>query len=281
MLKSSLLKFLLYFTSSISIIIANEIFSNSNWNDLRITWGSNPFSPTSFVGLPLTEKEATEKGWVKEKGCKDGIKGNRYILNNDRGVILIFNADGKVAGLAAAIPKGLPFNFPSKKVQEYMNEEGNEYIINAYFMDPEKVCDLKQINGDRFLIHSNKNSLVLNSLKENEIDQSKWTRGQCYFTMGAHYWLSLNDKNNKVSYDTDPDDFFPIFLQFNKYKLNGFGWAFNFNITSDRFERFKPTDMGLRPFFREVPKFFTNPTQANGVSTLHVYLQQNPELSYC
>lgn len=49
MLKSSLLKFLLYFTSSISIIIANEIFSNSNWNDLRITWGSNPFSPTSFV----------------------------------------------------------------------------------------------------------------------------------------------------------------------------------------------------------------------------------------
>jgi hypothetical protein len=278
MFKSSILILIAYFSS---ISNQNQIFSNSNWNDLRITWGTNPFSPTTFVGLPLTEKDALDKGWKKEKGCSDGIKGNRYILNNDRGVILIFNADGKVSGLAASIPKGLPFNFPSKKIQEYINEEDKEYIINAYFMDPEKACERNQINGDRFVIHSNKKSIVLNSLKENELDLSKWTRGQCYFTMGAHYWLSLNKNNNKVSYDTHPDDFFPIFLQFNNYKFNGFGWAFNFNITSNRFERFKPTNAGLTPFFREVPKFFTNPEQADGVSTLHVYLQQNPELSYC
>ena len=68
--------------------------SNGNWNNLKVTWGINPFSSNNFAPLPRTENEAIQKGWTKEKDCSQ-VLGNRYVrysqkLNFNLYIELIF-----------------------------------------------------------------------------------------------------------------------------------------------------------------------------------------------
>ena len=39
-----------------------------------------------------------------ENNCSQ-VNGNRYILNGDRAVMLLFNENGNIAGISAGIPK--------------------------------------------------------------------------------------------------------------------------------------------------------------------------------
>ncbi len=50
------------------------------------------------MSLPRTEQEAIKQGWKKEKDCSQRVKGNRYFLNGDKAVLLIFDQSGKIAG---------------------------------------------------------------------------------------------------------------------------------------------------------------------------------------
>jgi charged multivesicular body protein 7 len=161
-----------------------------NWNDLKVTWGINPFGSNNFVSLPRTEQEAVQNGWTKEKGCSDGVNSNRYVLRGDRSVLLLFNANGIIAGIASALPKNLPFNVPSQNIQPYFDDEGDSFVISAYFIDPTSVCvknRFRQSTGDRLVFYSKQKSLSI-SLKENSID-TFWTKGKCFWTMGQHYWV--------------------------------------------------------------------------------------------
>ena len=181
------------------LTISHKCMGQTNWNDLKVTWGVNPFSSSNFASLPLSEKEAVQKKWTLDKSCKDGINGNRYILNGDRAVMLIFSSKGLIAGIAAGISKNLPFNFPSKQQQLYFNDEGDFWSITAYFVDPSSVCADKRVasTGDRLVFKSD--SFVRNvSLNEPNIDKF-WTKGKCFYTMGNHYWANIRgiplDKN--------------------------------------------------------------------------------------
>src|SRR5579883_712007 len=78
---------------------------NPDWNNLKVTWGLNPFSPSYFVAMPRTESDARAQGWTREKSCPE-VNGNRYVFMGDRAVILIFNMFGDIAGIATALPKG-------------------------------------------------------------------------------------------------------------------------------------------------------------------------------
>lgn len=250
----------------------------TNWNDLKITWGINPFDSNSFVSLPRTEREARSLGWIKEKDCSE-VNGNRYILNGDRAAMLIFNAKGVIAGIASAVPKGLPFNYPSNKIQKFFNDEGSFYSISAYFVDPDSVCSVqkseKQVTGDRLVIRSN-TFQVGAELKENQLN-SFWTKGECFYTMGVHYWA--NTFGVELLSNVDPDEFAPVFLLYNKGKLNGFGFAFNANLDSTRFEH--PPNSVLGRFFKNEPLFFKDPTKSGILSTMHVYLDSTPQFNLC
>ena len=78
--------------------------ANDNWNNLKVTWGINPFGANNFVAMPRTVGDAVSKGWVKEKDCTQ-INGNRYLLNGDRAVMLLFNEAGNIAGISSGVPK--------------------------------------------------------------------------------------------------------------------------------------------------------------------------------
>ena len=107
--------------------------ASESWNDLKVTWGINPFGSNNFVSMPRTEQEALTKGWTREKNCSV-VNGNRYILKGDRAVMLIFSKSGLIAGIASAIPKGLPFNFPSAAQQQYFNDEGDIILLAVKYI---------------------------------------------------------------------------------------------------------------------------------------------------
>lgn len=166
------------------------ILSNNNstnqWNALKTTWGVNLFNSNNFDSLPRIEFEARNKGWIKEKDCSQSI-GNRYTLNGDRSVILIYDISGKIAGIASAIPKNLPFNFPSAKIQRLLNDEGDYFTINAYFKDPALICLSQNILADRLVfkgkeleinVQLNEANISNFGLKENVFIAWVYTIGQ-------------------------------------------------------------------------------------------------------
>ena len=95
--------------------------------------------------------------------------------------------------------------------------------------------------------------------------------------MGLHYWADV--RGIPLSLDTPNDSFFPMFLLYNKGELNGFGWAFNANLTSPRLEH--PTASVVSNFMTAVPNFLFDPTKSGILSTLHIYLDSTPALNFC
>lgn len=272
--------FLFSFTIySCSGFLFSNVKEGTNWNDLKVTWGINPFDSANFQSLPRTESEAKSKGWVKEKGCSE-VNGNRYILNGDRAVMLIFNALGIIAGIASHVPKSLPFNFPSPKIQPLFVDEGDFFTISAYFVDPSSVCSpsasAKQVTGDRLIVKGSSKELNI-PLEQKDISSLVWTQGKCFYTMGVHFWADID--GNQLSENTEADNFAPLFLLYNKGKLNGFGWAFNADLPSKRYEH--PGQDVLGMFFNKIPKFFSDPNKSGKLSTLHIYLDSTPQFNFC
>lgn len=251
--------------------------NNEDWNDLKVTWGINPFG-SNYVSMPRTEAEAISKGWTKDRDCSNG-KGIRYVLKGDRAVMLLFGADGVIAGISAGVPKNMPFNFPSKNIQKFFDDEGDFWSISAYFTDPDSVCSPAQTRlstGDRVTFKSGTFELTA-AYKESDVDSTFWTLGQCFYTMGVHYWADISGA--QISETTDVDNFVPIFLQYNSGRLNGFGWAFNGDLKSSRYEH--PTSSVLTKFFKKVPSFFNDSNKTGVLSTLHIYLDSTPLFNFC
>lgn len=252
---------------------------NPNWNDLKIKWGPVPLPNEYFISMPRTVSDALSQGWLPEKNCSQ-VNGNRYTFKDDRAVILVFNSQGIIAGISTAIPKGLPFNFPSANVAKLMVDEGSFYTLTAYFIDPNTVCSPpiadKQITGDRLVIKGSQLELDI-ALQQSQIS-SYWTLGNCFYGMGDHYWADMTGPLNE---NTNPDNFVPMFLQYTQGRLVGFGWAFNAYLTSptNRYER--PVPSILNYFFKKVPNFVYDPTKSDGLSTLHIYMEDRPMDIYC
>jgi hypothetical protein len=250
----------------------------TGWNDLKVTWGMDPFNPNYFVSLPLSEAAAVQAGWIKENDCSK-INGIRYFKNNDRSVMSVYGADGLIAGISSAIPKNLPFNFPSKALQPYLVDEGNFYTMTMYFKNPNTVCQaaIRQNTGDRLVVKGQSGEMNI-PLTEIEVNiENKWTKGYCFNTMGLHYWRQVN--GSQITVDMNKDNFFPMFLLYNKGKLNGFGFAFNANLDSPRLEH--PTVDIINLFMKPTPSFFADKTQSEVLSTLHVFLDSTPFQNFC
>ncbi|XP_066275099.1 uncharacterized protein [Branchiostoma lanceolatum] len=246
-----------------------------------VTWGENPF--TSFRSLPRTVDAADAAGWKLEKSCGQ-VNGNRYILNGDPAVLLVFNAEGNIGGIATKVPKGL--DFPAGESAKYFQDEGDEYYtMTVYFQDPKTVCtgarrSKRLATGDALVISQDKVYMKV-PLDESDMEfmiNKEWTKGGCFFTMGRHYWLSgagvVNEKTKK-------EDFAPIFLLYNEGQLNGFGFVLNADLKSDRYEH--PPKEALGRFFGEngTPKFLSEAAKSSGLTTMHVYLDSTPYLNSC
>jgi len=257
--------------------------SDVTWDDLKVTWGPNPLSSYYFNSMPRTVEDAVYYGWVLEKDCSK-YNGNRYILNGDRSVILIFNTAGRIAGIATAFSKGQRFDYPSEKQAKYLQDEGTEYTINAYFQDPSTVCTMTKesvspkatfATGDRLIIVGDKITYTV-PINENELTEA-YSKGGCFPTMGRHYYGHVDAIPFTSS--IQPSELNPIFLLYNKGKLNAFGWIFNAYLEGDRYEHAPTSSASI--FLPAMPEFLSDPTANDLISSIHIFLDSTPLLNYC
>ncbi|CAG2202124.1 unnamed protein product [Mytilus edulis] len=209
----------------------------------HVTWGINPLSSTSFVAMPLTENDAKSQGFQKISDCGDssGLHGIRYVKDNDMNLILIYDVQGHIAGISAAVPTNMANGWPHAFLKGHpFIKSGNHHHISAYFVDPAIICasgrttalyHQQGVGTDLYI--QNGTDPIADSIKiphlQSGITSTHWTKGKCFPTMGLHYWYNIRK-------DMSCDEFYPSFLLYNGGKLNAFGWAFIADLTSSRLE---------------------------------------------
>jgi len=255
-----------------------------HWDKLTVKFGI-PLKDPGFYGFPMNEKEAVKmKFMMNEDACAtpNFYVGKRYALAGDTSAMVLFDANGQVAGMQMKFPAGhvLP---KSWKGSPFIEENGN-YYLTAYFIDPHRICDPTHKRDEHLLgnqVSIQMTSALMSSghspmrvmtlpLRETDIAKTKWTKGKCFWGMGQHYWYNVSKKMNC-------DDFFPVFLLYNYGLLNGFGWATSGYLESDYVEH-PPADK-LHMFFKEVPECLSAPGTQR--TTQHIYLDKRPYFNHC
>ncbi|XP_076460442.1 uncharacterized protein LOC143293456 [Babylonia areolata] len=258
------------------------LFSNVEWNGLSVTFGLNPFNSWVLDDLPRTMAAARYEGWTQISHCDASgtFRGNRYIKDNDYAVILLFDVNGYIAGIQCGIAK-TDGDFPPVKQRGHIfQEEGNHYFLTAYFTDPAAICSEGRTpeeysvegTGTGLYIQNGSDPItqsVLMPYLQDSVQGTNWTMGYCFPVMGKHYWYNITE-------DMSCDDFQPVFLLYNRGKLNAFGWALGIHQASQRFEH--PTQDKFGAFMNPVPRCLRNHAS---LSTMHIYMTARPSLNFC
>jgi len=245
--------------------------------------------------VPRELNVAVAQGWTLHKdGCKsakDRLPGARYILDNDLSVILVFDANGYIAGMQMGVPKSAITPGHLIKAATAIDDDSN-YAVSAYFVHPSRICDQsKSRTSDEFQNQGTAEKVYLQvgpkaatdvleiplTQDEQALAAQKWTKGKCLPTMGMHYWY-----NNTV--DTDCNELVPFCLLYNSGKFNGFCFAVAADFDNANPHRFEhPTGKDAKLCCMDpYPKCFDDTgLTTNKQSTMHVYLDSTPYLNFC
>ncbi|XP_059178842.1 uncharacterized protein LOC131957982 isoform X1 [Physella acuta] len=252
------------------VAVSTTELKQKKWDNLKVTWGMNPFNSQYFAGMPRTAAAAERQGFHKISDCNTTAKwrGQRYVLNNDYSVVLLYDVMGYIAGIQTTVPKG--GNYPSSLIRPPFVDDGDRWAISAYFVDPATICTTgrtqamfdQQGTGTNLYFQNSTvpEHSVLIPHKQADIGSTRWTEGRCFISMGKHYWYNMNVGMNC-------DNIFPAFLLYNGGELTAFGWALIADLRSPRYEHPRSQLYGL--FIKDVPTCLYN---AGTLSTMHIYL---------
>ncbi|KAK0049990.1 hypothetical protein Bpfe_020541 [Biomphalaria pfeifferi] len=270
---------LLYSTCVHGFFFSSE--PEKKWNALKTTWGANPFSSDNFVEMPRTEEKAIKEGFVKISGCNESsaFRGSRYVKSGDYAVVLLFDANGYIAGIQTGVSNHLGNGFPSSNMRPLFSEDRDQLFLTAYFVEPSLICTKGrsasefQLQGTGSNLYFQKGSdpaeLILMPRNESALPGTKWGDGKCFITMGKHYWYDFR-------IDTSCTDYFPMFLMYNDGMLNAFGWALAAELTSRRYEH--PPKSLLSLFIDTVPRCLYD---LDHMSTMHIFLTDKIRKNQC
>ncbi|GFO13113.1 hypothetical protein PoB_003961800 [Plakobranchus ocellatus] len=260
---------------------------------MKVTFGQDPAQ--FFRPQPRTVTEAANANFKPVVGSDKPIaaagacdpsphySGRAYVKDGDYSLTLLYDLNGFIAGIQAGIP--LPDVakqcYPCHKLRPPFVLDGidnSRVIITAYFTDPKDICTVGRVQtefdlegtGDNLWLQTGMypSNVTLIPKQQSQIG-TPWVEGKCFPTMGKHYWYNTTK-------DMSCDEFYPVFLLYNGGQLNAFGWAFAGYFNSVNYEH--PTAPVFPIFFNQIPDcLFTLP----GISTMHIYLTDNPFINKC
>uniref|UniRef100_A0A914VIG1 Uncharacterized protein n=1 Tax=Plectus sambesii TaxID=2011161 RepID=A0A914VIG1_9BILA len=254
--------------------------ADKKWDKFKVKWSYNPISSSAFYNLPRST-DADLRGFVeKDYHCNDAhepvgpFAGTRYWKDADPALMLIFDVNGIIAGIQTAVPKSQFAPMAGPTVNHPWIEDGDNWVLTAYFVDPSTICnggrtkeDLEnQGTGTGLYLQNGTNPktdiLFIDQDERKTLLNTKWTFGKCFYTMGNHYWYNVRE-------NMPCNEFFPMFLMYNKKKLNAFGFAINGQLSSPRYEH--PTHDVLNKFLNPVPTCLETEPAYEHLSTMHVF----------
>jgi len=257
-----------YFVAIVLFGIFSLVRSDLPWDRLQVTWGK-------FDNLPLTASAAVSAGYNLIHKCMDGdFLGNLYQVNGDIANMLIYDVNGKLAGVQTGITH-TPTTPNQIWWQKISNGTNSYYVITTYFVNPKTICSQPDSRtnpiGDRVAVKQGQKEVYLElPLNESDAVSQGWVIGKCFYTMGQHYWYNISNT-------MDCDYFFPVFIIYNKGLLTCFGTDVGAGETSPRWEH---------PGGPELYLFFDSNTlpsclfDGRKLSTQHMFLT-NGYLDFC
>jgi len=273
-----------YLVLSLLLCAAVAVDSRPDWDGFRVTFSRDPNNPWAFKNMPQDVMDDASLTF-RDDQCNTpnaNFLGQRYWYNGDPAITLLYDTNGIIAGIQTSIPKAI-FNPPVPLWNTKYIEDGIYWTLTAYFVNPRTICrggrSKKKLNrqgtGTGLYLQHGPNP-VKDSVhipdNERQVQRTSWTRGGCVPTMGQHYWYN-------VTREASCDLFVPDCLMYNKGKLTAFCFFANTNLESPRYEHSTPKTAGgsIIP----LPDcFFTNPAYQQ-MSTMHVYLIDDPKTSLC
>ncbi|KAL3847552.1 hypothetical protein ACJMK2_018457 [Sinanodonta woodiana] len=263
------------------------VLNDAKWDNLRVTWGMDPFDPNYFVSMPRTQQDALSEGWVMKSDCNAGrhFAGRRCWKDNDPSVMILYDVNGYIAGIQIGISKDVKtWSGEDYPFQQQINapfvDDGDLYVITAYFTDPAVVSNIGRTQSD-FNSHgigehlfiqngTHLNDVIMAPARESEVESTGWTKGKCFTSMGVYYWYNLH-------VDMPCSDLFPVFLLYNEGELSAFGWALHANVAGSQRLEHQPTS-SLSAFMETVPSCLDYP---GTMTTLHIYMNTRYLLNKC
>lgn len=259
-----------------------------NWTNLKVTWSPVPENPLGWGFNSLPRKLSDNKDWeLRDDLCATSggkFLGQRYWYKKDATLNLLFDKNGYIAGIQNSVEKS---KFKASASNKNFVDDGDYWTMTAYFIDPSLICGTgrteeeftKSGTGTGLWIQTGPNPLtdVFHAPeKENEIKQTKWGSGKCFYTMGQHYWYNITK-------DMDCDaDLVPNCILYNGGKLTSFCFAINGYFDSKRFDWPHPKKDVINKFMDPVPDCFANNPAYSVQSTIHVYFVDAPQItSWC
>ncbi|XP_054710838.1 uncharacterized protein LOC129220442 [Uloborus diversus] len=288
-----MLKFLFL---AVILVVSVSVRSEPTWQGLRVTWGVNLLSSRIFAKLPMTESKARSEGFAKiSSECSGGkFLGHRYMKGLDTAAVLLFDDNGYIAGIQNGIPKNdidkvnTTYDFAGTSAYQLDKILGEEevYFTTAYFVDPSIICNggrtKEQFEEDGTgtgLYLQNGTDPIRNSVQvplyEKDLEGTEWVKGQCFRTMGVHYWY-------KVKEDMSCEHLFPFAVIYNRGKLTTFNFWNSGNYEfSRRFEH--PPLSSLSMFLPSpFPQCINDQYEmSGGISSMHVYFTIRPWNLFC
>jgi len=267
------------------------------YNDLKVTYSPNIFNKWTFDSLPRTLNDAVKKGWnLLKDGCKetpDSLPGQRFILNGDFSAILVFDANGFIAGLQLGAPE-ITID-PGRYIKaSTVIWDSNHYILSTYFVHPTRICDPsksrtqaefdQQGTAEKVYLQVGPNAAfdlmdIPLTQDEKTLSERHWIKGNCLPWMGRHYFFN-------TTLDMDCDQWIPYCLLYNGGKLNGFCFGLNQadfnNANPHRFEHargFQATVVAEMCCIGKLPKCMNRKDAYT--TSMHVYLDSTPYLNFC
>lgn len=265
------MKFLI---ASLAICICIGMAQGVQWTGVKLTH-------EVFTSMPMTARDAEAQGFTKRSGCDTGAIGERYILGEDQSTVLIYNLAGEISGIATHVPKEnvQSGDFPLGNQTIAFDLEGDNFVLSAYFTEPDLICEPGSSSTFNRLIIKSKLFRVEAPQKQSQLAGGPLTEGQCVPGMGKHYWAGFQKPMDNV---LPKYDLMPGFVLYNGGELVGFGFALigdsKWMGTSPRYEH--PTLPVLPFFMKDPPAFFEEPTMAP-IATIHVYFTEDPSANKC
>jgi len=256
--------------------------ANDNWNDLRVTFGIDPFNTWDFDSLPRNLENDMQSFTLKDDQCSAGGKyvGRRYWYKSDPATILLFDINGYIAGIQTVVMKSTGWVPEKPLLGTWIQEDTDSYSMTAYFVNPSIICTsgrtaddyAKDGTGNGLWLQNGPDPLADTFMVpelESDIKPTKWGSGKCFWTMGQHYWYN-------VTQDMPCNEFIPYCLLYNGGYLNAFCFQISYDVTpSQRYEHptpFQAKSCCLDP----VPSCFSGKQ-----STMHVFLTSNYLANHC
>jgi len=256
--------------------------SQVRWPSLKTTWGL-------FEDRPITRSAAIKAGWTFMDSCNGQWLGERYGLESDPSVVLIFDTAGFIAGVQnVVLASDVNFHVnpaidDSPFYQPGVFYGNAAYFTTAYFVNPSIICGKGrdattfQIEGagDRLLFQNGPtpDSLLAVPLTQADADtDSTWFKHNCVPTMGHHYTQFGYNREDSCGAS-------PLLLLYDQGNLHGFGFGHFASLPGPKWEHFTTEQLGAQ--FSHLPSCLEELADRGLFSSMHIYFAVLPSVVLC